>query len=112
MAYDEDLERRVSMLMDDDPAVATKKMFGGLCYLYNGNMAIGIIGDELMVRVGPDNWQAALEETGVREMDFTGRSLKGYVYVSADAISTTAGLRRWVDVGFAFADTLPPKANK
>ncbi len=74
----------------------------------NGNMALGVIGDRLMVRVGPEAWSAALREPGVSQMDFTGRSMRGMVYVAADALEG-AGLAEWIDRGVALADSLPPK---
>ena len=83
-------------------------MFGGVAVMCNGNMALGVIGDRLMVRVGPEAWSAALREPGVSQMDFTGRSMRGMVYVAADALEG-AGLAEWLDRGVAFADSLPPK---
>ena len=83
-------------------------MFGGVAVMCNGNMALGVIGDRLMVRVGPGEWAAALREPGVSEMDFTGRSMRGMVYVDAGAL-VGAGLAEWIDRGVAFADSLPPK---
>ena len=83
-------------------------MFAGVAIICNGNMALGVIGDRLMVRVGPEAWSAVLREPGVSEMDFTGRSMRGMVYVAADALEG-AGLAEWIDRGVAFADSLPPK---
>ncbi len=83
-------------------------MFGGVAVMCNGNMALGVIGDRLMVRVGPEAWSAALREPGVSQMDFTGRSMRGMVYVAADALEG-AGLAEWIDRGVALADSLPPK---
>ena len=84
-------------------------MFGGLCFLCAGNMACGIVGDELMVRVGPDGWQDALSQPHAREMDFTGRSMKGMVYVGTAGFSEDEDLATWVDRGTNYARSLPPK---
>lgn len=108
MAYDEGLAQRVREA-SDRPDLAEKKMFGGLCFLVGGNMACGIVGDELMVRVGPDAYDACLALPHVREMDFTGRALRGMVYVSADGLASDAELAAWVARGTAFAASLPPK---
>ena len=109
MAYDEGLAHRVRELMDQAPGFHEKKMFGGLCFMLNGNMACGINGDQLMVRVGPDAYQNALARPHAREMDFTGRALKGFVYVDADGLAEDAGLQAWIDLGTEFAGSFPPK---
>ena len=83
-------------------------MFGGVAFMCSGNMAVGIIDDRLMVRVGRDHWEAALGEPHVAEMDFTGRSMKGFVYVMPEGL-VGEGLTKWVGVGLRFASSLPPK---
>lgn len=109
MAYDEALSRRLTDLLSDFPEVSEKKMFGGLALLYQGNMCCGIVGDELMVRVGPEAYEEALAEPHARAMDFTGRPMKGMVYVSTAGIASDADLRRWVERGVQFAASLPAK---
>lgn len=109
VAYDERLAERIQTLVGDEIGLGQKRMFGGLCYLLNGNMAVGIVGAELMVRVGPDHWEGALALPHAREMDFTGRSMRGMVYVDEAGIAEDADLRAWLDRGFAFAGSLPPK---
>jgi len=84
-------------------------MFGGLCFTIHGHMACGVTGDRLMVRVGPDGYADALAQPHAREMDFTGRSLTGMVYVDAAGLASDAALKAWVDRGVAFVRTLPPK---
>ena len=81
-------------------------MFGGICFLINGKMLAGVTKDDLMVRVGPDNHDRLLEEKGARLMDFTGRPMKGYVYVDATGLAADVDLARWVDRGADFASTL------
>lgn len=84
-------------------------MFGGLAFVHHGNMAFGIIGDELMVRVGPEAWEDAVGLPHAREMDFTGRSMKGMVYVAVDGFAEDDDLQAWLDRGLAFTGSLPPK---
>ena len=95
--------------MQSWPGFAEKKMFGGLCFLLNGNMACGINGDQLMVRVGPDGYQDALSQPHAREMDFTGRALKGFVYVDPEGLMEESELDGWVGRGAAYAGALPAK---
>jgi TfoX/Sxy family transcriptional regulator of competence genes len=109
MAYDESLADRVRAALAGTPGLREKRMFGGLCFLVRGNMACGIVRDTLMVRVGPDGYAAALAEPHAREMDFTGRPLRGMVYVDAAGVRTDADLAAWVGRGTAFAGALPPK---
>ena len=109
MAYDEGLAHRVRELVERTPGIHEKKMFGGLCFLLDGNMACGINGDQLMVRVGPDAYQNALARPHAREMDFIGRSLKGFVYVAAEGLAEDTELQTWVDLGTGFAGSFPPK---
>jgi TfoX/Sxy family transcriptional regulator of competence genes len=109
MAFDEGLAQRIREELDERFGVAEKKMFGGLCFLVGGNMACGVIGEELMVRVGPDAYAASLAQPHAREMDFTGRALRGMVYVSAEGTEDDAGLSAWVSRGADFAGSLPAK---
>lgn len=108
MPADEATVNRVRAYLQGELAVTERRMFGGVAFMYNGNMAIGVVGERLMVRVGTDAWQSALTEPGVSEMDFTGRSMRGFVFVDAGAL-VGDGLVHWVDRGVAFADSLPPK---
>jgi TfoX/Sxy family transcriptional regulator of competence genes len=109
MAFDEGLAERIRTLLAPQTGAHERKMFGGLCFLFDGNMACGIVGDELMVRVGPASWADALTQPHAREMDFTGRSMRGMVYVGADGIAEDADLAAWVERGLAFARSLPAK---
>lgn len=109
MAYDEGLAERIRSNTQDVAGLSERKMFGGLAFLHDGNMAFGIIGDELMVRVGADAWADALTFAHARKMDFTGRSMKGMVYVGVEGFAEQEDLRAWLDRGLAFAGSLPPK---
>jgi hypothetical protein len=109
MAYDEGLAGRIRDLAADQAELSERKMFGGLCFMASGNMCFGVIGDELMVRVGPDDHAAALAGPHTRVMDFTGRPSKNMVYVEAAGIAEDADLDAWLGRGLAFARSLPPK---
>ncbi|MER7895065.1 TfoX/Sxy family protein [Streptomyces sp. NPDC096046] len=109
MAFDEGLAERIRARLGADPGITEKQMFGGLAFLYEGNMAVGVIGDELMVRVGPEATGAALTRPGTRPFDFTGRPMRGWVVVASSAVSEDEALADWVDQGHAFAASLPPK---
>lgn len=109
MAFDERLAERIRDLLASRAGVTEKKMFGGIAFMLHGNMTVGIVGTDLMVRVGPDQWAAALQRAHAREMDFTGRSMKGFVYVDGVGIRRADALRRWIDLGLAFTETLPRK---
>ena len=109
MAYDEMLAERVRAVIADEPGVTERKMFGGLAFMFHGNMAFGVLGEELMVRVGPDAWTECLALPHAREMDFTGRSMTGMVSVAAAGIAEDADLEAWTGRGLAFAGSLPPK---
>ncbi|MEU6378936.1 TfoX/Sxy family protein [Streptomyces sp. NPDC046909] len=109
MAYDEGLAERIRQRLGADPAVTEKRMFGGVAFLYEGNMAVGVTGDDLMVRVGPDATDAALARPGARVFDMTGRPMRGWVVVDGAAVAEDDTLAAWLDEGRAFAASLPPK---
>ena len=110
MAYDEILANRIRNCLEGVPQASEKKMFGGLCFLVGGNMACGVTNrGYLMVRVGADRYEEALSKPHVRPMDFTGRPLKGLVYIDPEGFRRDADLRNWIDVGVGFAASLPPK---
>jgi TfoX/Sxy family transcriptional regulator of competence genes len=109
MAYDAGLAQRVREVLEDRSDLSEKKMFGGIVFLLGGNMCVGIVGDELMVRVGPDAYEAALEQPFAREMDFTGKPMRGMLYVADPGCREEAQLADWVERGVAFAGALPAK---
>lgn len=109
MPYSEDLAHRLRDVFATRDEVVEKKMFGGLAFMVRGHMCCGIVDDRLMARVGPDRWEEALSRPFAREMDFTGRSLKGFVLVEPDGIRTQEALTDWVALAEAFIDTLPPR---
>lgn len=109
MAYDEKLAERVRGVLGRRRGISEKKMFGGLAFLVKGHMACGVLGDDLIVRVGPDEYETALQRAGARPMDFTGRSMKGMVYVGPRGYRRAPSLRAWVERGVSYARSLPPK---
>lgn len=109
MAYDEGLAQRIRERLDEQPGLSEKRMFGGLAFLVNGHMAVGVVKGELMVRVGPEAHAAALREPHARPMDFTKRPMKGFVFVGESGLEDDAELARWIERGVRFAAALPPK---
>ncbi len=109
MAYDEALERRLRSTFSGRKDVEVKRMFGGLCFMVSNHMCCGIVGDTLMARVGPEQYAKCLSETYAREMNFTGKALKGMIYVSAEGVAKDADLKKWVDRCTKFISSLPPK---
>ena len=109
MAYDETMAYRLRAALAQQDGVTERKMFGGLAFMVNGHMCCGIGKGDLMVRVGPDQYEEALAQPHAREMDFTGRPMKGYVYVDPPGIESDEELQYWVDLCVGFVLTLPPK---
>lgn len=109
MAYDEGLAERVREALADVAAVDEKRMFGGIAFMVNGHMACGVTGERFMVRVGPEGYAAALAAPHAREMDFTGRPLKGFVFVDADGYASDEDLAGWIEQSLTFVRSLPPK---
>jgi hypothetical protein len=109
MAYDEALAQRVREQLDASNDVEEKEMFSGLCFMVANHMCCGIVGDTLMARVGADNYEELLQQKHAREMDFTGRSHKGMVYVSPQGVETDSDLAGWLQSCCQFVDSLPPR---
>ena len=112
MAFSVALARRARKKLEALPGCSEKKMFGGLCFLLNGNICCGIVGAELMVRVDKEKYESFLKEKHAREMDFTGRALKGMIYVSETGMAAAPGLNKWLGRASAYAGSLPAKAPK
>ena len=109
MAYDEGLAQRVRELFADRAGVSEKRMFGGLAFLLHGNMCVGVLKNNLMVRVGPYVYPDLVRQPHAREMDFTGRPMKGFLYVTPEGFEDDVNLRRWVGHAVAYASSLPRK---
>jgi TfoX/Sxy family transcriptional regulator of competence genes len=109
MAFDEGLAKRVRKVLRDRKGISERKMFGGLAFMSRGHMFVGILGDTLMARVGPDQYADALRQPGAREMDFTGKPMNGYVFVAPIGIDADSVLERWIAQCLTFVGSLPPK---
>ena len=116
MAYDEATATRVREALGDDPRITDKKMFGGLCFLLNGNMLCGVhsqkVGGGAMFRVGPGNEAEALTLMGAKPMEMTGRRMKGFVDVGAEALDDDAALGRMLGLALAYVGPMQAKDGK
>jgi TfoX/Sxy family transcriptional regulator of competence genes len=111
MPYDTLLAIRIRAALGPLPELVEKKMFGGVCYLVNGNMACGVYKDDLIVRVGPASYAEALTHPYTKVFDITGRPMAGWIMVEPPGCATESDLQTWVDQGLAFARSLPGKGK-
>lgn len=102
MAFNEQISNRIREALVFCADVTEKYMFGGVCYMVNGKMCVGVVGDEMMCRIGEDCYEASLEKPGCREMVFTGRPMKGYVFVDQSVLKTHQDYQYWIDLCLAF----------
>ena len=110
MAYDEALAALIrDVLADRGDHVREQKMFGGIAFMVDGHMTVGVVKDELMARVGAEGADDALAQPHTRTMDFTGHPMTGFMQVAAAGVATEEDVRGWVDRALAFTTTLPPK---
>jgi TfoX/Sxy family transcriptional regulator of competence genes len=109
MPYDELLAVRIRAALGPLPNLEEKKMFGGVGFLVNGNMACGVHKNDLIVRVGPENYEEAQSRPYTRPFDMTGRPMAGWVMVTSEGCATEADLKNWVEQGLIFARSLPAK---
>jgi hypothetical protein len=107
VAYDEGLAERIRDILQDRQDVVEKKMFGGLAFMVKGHMAVGIVKEDLMARVGPDAHDALIKKPHARLMDFAGRPMKGFLFVGPKGVDAASDLARWVAHSVAYADSLP-----
>jgi TfoX/Sxy family transcriptional regulator of competence genes len=108
MAFNAEIADRVLKVLEGREGLTERKMFGGIAFMLNGNMCCGVTNDDLMVRVGADGLEDALDQPHARPMDFTGRPMKGFVFVDAGAVGDRV-LLQWVQRGVIFAESLPAK---
>ncbi len=108
MAFDEGAAERIRELLEGQ-VFSERKMFGGLAFMLNGHMTIGLIKEDLMVRVGPENYAMALRKAHARPMDFTGRAMKGYVFVNSEGYAEDSDLTEWFNLASEFTRSLAPK---
>lgn len=111
MAYNKELADRINITLTtiNPPALVSRKMFGGIGYLVQGNMACGILDDQLIVRVGKDAYEEMLARPGASLFNTTGRPMTGWVMVDQSALAQDETLFDWIESGIAFALTLPAK---
>jgi TfoX/Sxy family transcriptional regulator of competence genes len=109
MAFSEALAERIRHALARRKNVEEKKMFGGVGFLLNGNLLVGVWKDSLIVRLGPDEGDLALLEPHVREFDITGRPMKGWVLVEAEGVEDDDQLKGWIERALKFVKTLPKK---
>jgi TfoX/Sxy family transcriptional regulator of competence genes len=109
MAIDEGLAERVREQLQGLQGLTERRMFGGLVFMLNGNMCVGLVRESLMIRIGPDNYEALLAQPHARPMDFTGKPLRGFIYVAPEGIAEDEDLASWVECAVAYAGALPPK---
>jgi TfoX/Sxy family transcriptional regulator of competence genes len=109
MAYNAGLADDIRSRIGNRTDLTEREMFGGIAFMVGGNMAVGVSGDDLMVRVGKETYDEALTRPGVREFDMSGRPMRGWVLVSDKGYSTEGDLTSWIDRGVSYAESLPPK---
>lgn len=109
MPYKEAIDARIRKIISDWEQTDSKKMFGGVCHLMNGNMFCGVYKDFLILRLGEKNAETALEKPAVKPFDITGRPMKGWVMVAEHGFSSDESLKNWLNMTRDFVDTLPPK---
>jgi hypothetical protein len=109
VAYDEGLAERIRGVLSESTDFAEKKMFGGLAFMVRGNMCLGVLGETVMARVGKARYAQMLSRQFVREMDFTGKPMTGYVFVDPEGVAEDSDLIELVDLCLEFNESLPPK---
>lgn len=109
MAYDEGAAERIRGVLASQAGIEEKNMFGGLAFMLNGHMCVGVVGERLMLRVGKEQYDAILLKQYVSVMDFTGKALPGFVYIDAEGFSEDDTLSEWIDIAKRFVLSLPPK---
>lgn len=110
MAFSEALATRIRAVLANTAGIAERRMFGGVAFLKHGHMFVGVAGDELMARVGKAAHAASLAKPHVREMDFTGKPMQGYVFVGAEGLVKDSALAFWIQHCQSVVDAMPPKA--
>jgi TfoX/Sxy family transcriptional regulator of competence genes len=110
MPYDQNLAKRIRHILESRPGLIEKNMFGGVGFLLNGNMVCGVLGDDLIVRVGVENNDTALSKPYTRPFGVTGRQpMKGWVYVAPQGWAAEQDLQHWIEISLKYVSTLPEK---
>ncbi len=109
MAYDTRLAERIRKQLGQPEGLTEKKMFGGIAFLLNGNMCCGVHGQEMIVRIDPEETDRALRERHVRRFDLSGRPMKGWILIQPAGLADEDALARWIGTGRRYAASLPAK---
>lgn len=109
MTYNKELAEKVEKALGAQKGISARKMFGGMCFLLNGNMCVGVLNDDLVIRCGADAQSKLLDKPYTRPMDFTGKPMKSMIYISPSGWKKNADLKEWIKHGIAFVKTLPKK---
>jgi hypothetical protein len=109
MAYDSTIADEIRVRIGKHPGLTEREMFGGIAFMINGNMAVGVSGDELMIRVGKDGHEEAVALPGARTFDMSARPMRGWIAVAQEGFATEEMFNGWINRGVTFAETLPKK---
>ncbi|KJZ15349.1 MAG: TfoX/Sxy family protein [Marinomonas sp.] len=112
MKYETGLVQRIKAIFDPSLEFQEKEMFGGYCFLFNRHMCIGVIGNSLLARIGPEHYAKSLAKNYVKQFDFVGRPMADVVCVEAELIESDEELKQWLDMSFAFVKSLPAKVSQ
>lgn len=112
MAYDADLAVRIEAVLHGQADFSQRKMFGGIAFMRNGNMCVGVHKDHLIVRLDPESAESLLDQPGVEPANITGRPMKGWLMVAPGVLDDNAALTGWIERAASFVATLPPKKPK
>lgn len=112
MAYDEQLADRIREILVDQPEIEEKQMMGGVAFMVNNKMCVGVIKDEMMARIDPEIYEGALEKNGCHPMDFTGKPMKGWVFISPEGIDKVKDLEYWIALALDFNTKVKVSKNK
>ena len=111
MAFDETLAGRIRSVLKRRRDVVEKRMFGGIAFMVRGHMCCGVVGPSLMIRVDPEQEAEFLQEPAARPMDFTGRPMRGFLFIDPTGTRDAASLRNWIGRATAHVETKPRKAS-
>ena len=102
MAYNEKIGHRIRERLSDLPNIEEKEMFGGIAFMLNNKMCVGVVKEDVMCRIDPDKYEEALEKPGCRPMDFTGRPMKGWIYIDEHGMKNKKDFDHWIDLALEF----------
>jgi TfoX/Sxy family transcriptional regulator of competence genes len=112
MAYDEGLAERIRGYLSDRNDVVEKKMMGGLTFMVDGKMCVGVVKNDLMVRFDPERQEEIMSKSGARVMDFTGKSMIGFALVETETLREEGGLARWLDIALSYNRIAKPSKKR